>query len=338
MSVELMAKDHHHLSAEMLTRSDLRAHYLAHREDFFEQGGRVSVLGTGVPESESVLKLRRWLAVSRRLGRFVPEFATNALPYLESLQRLDLREVTLIYANLPKALEGFRIIVIADPHFDGTERDLRRVLSVTDRISTPPDFMVYAGDYTRKHYDRHVTPRVIAQMGELYRSVKPRLGAAAIFGNHDNADMVKLFEEQHICFLINESVSIPYRDAELIVTGTEDPYKHYNDAARDILRRPKESNRPNFKLALVHSPELAQAAAEGRHDLYICGHTHGGQICWWPGRPINVLVNQNKHLANGRWHVEDMQGYTSSGIGGGFRLNCPAEVTLLTLRGGAPAP
>ena len=49
-----------------------------------------------------------------------------------------------------------------------------------------------------------------------------------------------------------------------------------------------------FKIILVHSPELYDIAANNGYNLYLSGHSHGGQICLPYGIPVIT------HLYDGR--------------------------------------
>ena len=85
---------------------------------------------------------------------------------------------------------------------------------------------------------------------------------------------------------------------------------------------------------MVHTPELAMVASKNKYDLYLCGHTHGGQICLKEGVPLISHQFEGKQFNHGIWNIGAMTGYTSRGVGVSgmpVRFNCPAEVTLITL-------
>jgi hypothetical protein len=56
--------------------------------------------------------------------------------------------------------------------------------------------------------------------------------------------------------LINETHTILRGGAKLHLTGTDDVHYYYTDAARQALAVAPEG----FKIALIHSPELADCA------------------------------------------------------------------------------
>ncbi len=94
-----------------------------------------------------------------------------------------------------------------------------------------------------------------------------------------------------------------------------------------------------LKLLLTHSPDIAPEAAEAGFDLYLCGHTHGGQI----RLPlIGALLSSSqlgKRFVMGRYQVKGMTLYTSRGLGmeglgaPRARFLCPPEIILWEIGG-----
>ncbi len=115
------------------------------------------------------------------------------------------------------------------------------------------------------------------------------------------------------------------------MTGTDDVYYYYTDAARAAL----DAAPDGFKIALIHSAELAEVAANAGFNLYLAGHTHGGQVCLPGGMPIITQMSCDRRYASGLWRHGSMNGYTTTGIGVSglpVRFNTRGEVVLITLR------
>ena len=142
--------------------------------------------------------------------------------------------------------------------------------------------------------------------------------------------MARYESESGMELLINESVEILKDGQKILITGTDDPFNFYTEPAVLCF----ETRGYDFKIAMVHTSELAGVASENKYDLYLCGHTHGGQICFTEGMPLISHQFEGKHYNNGLWHMGAMTGYTSRGVGVSgmpVRFNCPAEVTQITL-------
>jgi uncharacterized protein len=89
-----------------------------------------------------------------------------------------------------------------------------------------------------------------------------------------------------------------------------------------------------FKVLLVHTPELVAEAETHGIDLYLCGHTHGGQICVPFLGPVISGANCPRRYIRGAWRHKRMQGYTSAGVGVSVvpvRFFCPPEIVVLEL-------
>jgi hypothetical protein len=117
------------------------------------------------------------------------------------------------------------------------------------------------------------------------------------------------------------------------LTGLDDVHRFYTPAAKQALYDAPAG----FRVALVHSAEIADHAAAAGFDLYLCGHTHGGQICLPNGRAVFTRLRRCHFGARGEWRAGAMIGYTSNGLGVGevpLRFNCRGEIAVVTLRRG----
>jgi predicted MPP superfamily phosphohydrolase len=98
---------------------------------------------------------------------------------------------------------------------------------------------------------------------------------------------------------------------------------------------------PNFvpQILLYHAPDLMPEATEKGIDLYLCGHTHGGQVRLpWIGA-IWTSSQYGKQYEMGHYHQSRTNLYVSRGIGleglsaPRIRFLAPPEITLITLQG-----
>jgi hypothetical protein len=92
-----------------------------------------------------------------------------------------------------------------------------------------------------------------------------------------------------------------------------------------------------YRIVLDHTPELAEEAARHRADLYLCGHTHGGQvrIPFWGAIITNSKTG--KRYEAGLCRYRNTWVYTGCGLGlepapaPQVRFLCRPEVTLITV-------
>ena len=89
-------------------------------------------------------------------------------------------------------------------------------------------------------------------------------------------------------------------------------------------------------ILLAHEPDYADYVSRFPVDLQLSGHSHGGQIRI-PFLPPLYLPDLAKKYILGLYRIGGLTLYTNPGIGTilvPVRLNCPPEVTLITLRCG----
>ncbi len=240
---------------------------------------------------------------------------------------IRVKNVIISFVDLPESFDSYRILHLTDLHLDsisGIEtiiceriRDLRY------------DLCVMTGDY-RERIDGGFK-EVLTSMRRITSAIKADDGILATLGNHDTYLMVEYLEEMGIRILANETAIIYRKAEEIAVTGVDDPHYYFTDQAVSSLER----ETAGFKVVLAHSPELYDLAAENDYSLYLCGHTHGGQICLPGGIPIFTHLHSGRRFYQGLWSYADMSGYTSQGCGVvalPLRFNTQGEIALITLK------
>ena len=239
-----------------------------------------------------------------------------------------IRSVRFEFPNLPPSLERFRILHLADLHIDGI--DGLAEIAAAEVAKLPVDLCVMTGDY-RFEVDGPCD-EVYPRMRTILSCVQARHGVLAILGNHDEADIAVELEKLGARMLINETVGL--QDHELWVIGVDDSHYYGCD---DLSTAMESVPRGAFRLLLAHTPEIFSEAADAGIDLYLCGHTHAGQICLPKVGPPLLNAACPKAYARGRWRHDTVQGYTSAGLGCSMvpvRYHCPPEITVIEL---APA-
>jgi predicted MPP superfamily phosphohydrolase len=300
----------------------------------------------------STVRLREWRSCHTPLVHWqrllnLSSFLANELLYswffkLTALQEkglqnaMDVRveEQTFYFPELPHSFDGFRILLLTDLHLDGLP-DLTEELTRQIR-DMEVDLCLLGGDIRMKTYGP-MAP-CLRYLRDLLSHVQSRHGIFGVLGNHDCIEMAVDLEESGLIMLINDSWEISRSGESIWVVGVDDPhYYRMDDAGRACRDIPDHG----FKVFLAHSPEAYKTAADFSSQLYLCGHTHGGQICL-PGRKA-ILTNSRapRFTAVGCWQYEGMTGYTSRGAGSSgvpLRFNCPGEISIITLcREAAPA-
>ena len=228
--------------------------------------------------------------------------------------------------NLPPEFDGYTILQLSDLHADLHPDFPARVKEIIAPLVY--NCLVLTGDFRTCTFGEH-SGATLATMDILAEVEQPKF---AVLGNHDSLAKVPAMEAAGICFLLNEHILLRRGEAELCLIGIDDPnfYKTHN-LERALVGAPSDAT----KVLLSHAPQTYRTAEEKGIDFLIAGHTHGGQICLPGGYLIMHDRSAPRRLLSGAWREGKLQGYTSRGTGGSglpVRLNCPAEVTLHTLR------
>ena len=274
-----------------------------------------------------------WLNITRILSdQVILTWLIKALGLYEKGKKnaleIQLIEKDFTFAGLPKEFEGYRILYMSDLHLDGLEGLTKKLIDLV--VDTEVDLCLLGGDLRMKLYGP-IAPSV-RELRKVISHIKAPDGFLGVLGNHDCIEMIPDLEEAGVIILINESWPIERGASRIWIAGVDDPHYYKLDDARQACRDIPDDS---FTIFLAHSPETYKQAAVEKVDLYICGHTHGGQICLPNKRPV-FTNSRAPHLTSvGEWRLKDMLGYTSRGVGASsipVRFNCPGEACIITLR------
>jgi predicted MPP superfamily phosphohydrolase len=241
--------------------------------------------------------------------------------------QLAVRHIRLAFPALPEAFWGFRILHLSDLHL-GTSAPL--LSCIRARLQgVQADLCVLTGDY--RFEVTGPSDAVYRDMQEILPAIRAEEGILGVLGNHDYAETAPALTRLGANILVNEAFEIRRGNQSLCLLGVDDPHYYGCDdleAARAAV--PADA----FTILLAHSPELAEPAAAAGIHLYLCGHTHGGQICFpWLG-PLWMNAHCPRAFTRGLWRHRGMQGFTSAGVGTSVlpvRFNCPPEIALIEL-------
>lgn len=249
----------------------------------------------------------------------------NVLACQVTEQRLEL-------PALPRAFEGLRVLHLSDLHVDVMEGGLSGIGGVIAEIVRRLrfDLCLITGDFRYRTFGSY--EEVAREMAVLAPELRCELGCYGILGNHDFIEEVPYLERLGIRMLVNEAAAVEHGGEAIWLAGVDDcHYYGTHDLARAFGAVPAEAT----TIGLVHSPELASELAGRSVELYLTGHTHGGQLCLPGGLAPYRNARCPSRMVRGLWREGRMLGYTSAGTGSSglpARLNCPPEIAIHELR------
>ena len=204
-------------------------------------------------------------------------------------------------------------------------------------LSLKPDLICLTGDFITRGYDQ------LDGYAEILRSLADSAPTFACLGNHDGglwaarrrgyADTSRVREllaRAGVTLLHNTAQAVRIREWNLTLVGVGDMWAGEMQPvlAFDSLR----SVAGGVTIVLSHNPDSKQWLKPFAWDLMLCGHTHGGQVRLpFFGTPFAPV--RDKRFVAGLHRWEERWIHVTRGVGNlhGVRLNCPPEISLLTL-------
>jgi len=246
---------------------------------------------------------------------------------------LDVNPVRLTLPRLTPAFDGYRVVQLSDLHME-LWRDWATLDEVVERVNAlEPDLIVITGDFVDESI-RGIESALCLRLSRL----RARDGVLAILGNHDywdDGDAVRaVLAEAGLVDVSNRVFTLRRGDDRLHVCGVDSVTEMR--ARLDLVMR--ELPDDGAAILLAHEPDFAfVSAANGRFDMQLSGHSHGGQVRV-PLLMELVLPPMGRRFIMGHYRLNQMHVYVNRGLGiSGMRMRfrCRPEVTVLTLN--APA-
>jgi uncharacterized protein len=239
----------------------------------------------------------------------------------------------------PQGMDGFTIALLSDFHYDPhfSIHPLNAGIPAVNQLR--PDLIVLAGDFVSVHLvgNRRKAALVAEPCARLLRQMTAPHGLWAILGNHDvetdPKHVTSALQVENIQVLANQSQPIENNGARFWLAGVDDALVGRPDLSKALRGIPAGE----AVILLAHEPDFADEASRFPIDLQLSGHSHAGQIRV-PFLPPLYLPPMARKYFSGAYRVGPLALYTTAGlgtIGVPMRLNCPPEITMLTLRSSA---
>jgi uncharacterized protein len=262
--------------------------------------------------------------------------------------QIRINRVEFEFSTLPYSFDGFIIVQISDIHigsFNKNQKVLKRIINKIRPLD--PNLLLFTGDLVNNFKNETIGWQ------PLFSGLQAEFGKYAILGNHDYGDYFnwksKTIKEENFNSIItdykdlgfqllrNESAIISNIKDTIYLVGVENwghpPFPQHADLNSALEDVPENS----FKILMTHDPAHWESKINGIEDipLTLSGHTHGLQ---WGIKPAGIefsLMYLMRKSWAGLYGREGQYLYVNRGLGTigiNFRLDMPAEITLITLR------
>lgn len=270
--------------------------------------------------------------VAQLLGLAALIWGTEIEPF-----HLRLTEFIMFSDRMKPGSPPLRLLHITDLHIERLTAREEQVVELAQKAK--PDLIVITGDFVNLSYNRD--PETHQQVRQLLRRLKAPYGVYATLGSPTvdlRETVVPIFDDLPVKLLRQECVLADVGHGRtLTLIGLDCTHHIPTDEARLAqLMAQAPANSP--QVLLYHSPELAPQAVQHGIDLYLCGHTHGGQVRLPLIGPLLTSSQLGRRFVMGLYRHGRTHLYVSRGVGleglsaPRVRFLCPPEITLVTIR------
>jgi uncharacterized protein len=243
--------------------------------------------------------------------------------------RFQISELPVPIPNLPKDLDGLRIVQITDIHLSAflSEREFAAAIDMANEVRA--SLALVTGDLITRRGDP-----LDACLRQLAR-LRADAGVLGCLGNHEVYARVEDYvtaqgQRVGIEFLRHQSKLLRFGNAAINFAGVD-----YQKMDSTYLVGAERLIVPGaINVLLSHNPDVFPIAATKGYDLTIAGHTHGGQV------DVEILhqhINAARYFTpfvRGLYRREKSSVYVSTGlgtIGVPVRIGAPPEISVLRL-------
>jgi len=235
---------------------------------------------------------------------------------------IEVKTVEIPSAKLHQT--AIRLVQISDTHCAIRPLNEKKMVEIINGLN--PDIIVFTGDLANNL-------RGLKRFEETMAKLEARLGKIAVRGNIDNRWPGKdIFNGTGFQELYGNSIEIDKGGEKIWITGVA--FGNENKTG-DLLKKVQADC---FSVFLYHFPDLVEDLNGLNVDLYLAGHTHGGQIALPFYGAIITLTKFGKKYESGEYKVDDTILYVNRGIGLAAGVNpkmrffARPEITVFNLK------
>ncbi len=240
-------------------------------------------------------------------------------------------ERELYFDDLPAEFDGFRIAMVSDMHLGAFMPRWWCARLLKGAMETKPDAIACLGDYVHARK----TSRELLAAWPLLRTLRAPSGVWFINGNHDHWAnhrlSLSLLDKSGRSLRLRHTV-LARGKSTIVVAGTGDYLEDDSSVDRTLAGAPQGA----FTIVLTHNPDATEQYYNSKVDLFLCGHSHGGQVTIpFTGYSPIVPVRHKKFNFGLKKNSRGTAVFISKGLGWSVlpvRFNTFPEVPVVVLR------
>lgn len=239
--------------------------------------------------------------------------------------RLVVKNESIVYENYQ--VEGkLKVVQFSDVHLMGEHNNrgytIDEFAKLVDKINEQDaDIVLFTGDLIDKIYMYDDLERVSFELSRI----NSKYGNYAVWGNHDyggggsrsyieGVDYSKKTVYENIIsqggfkLLVNESVVVNTHVGDIVVSGLDDAV--FGDIDYTNIYKGDEL----YHIVMAHEPDVYDEVSENNINLFVSGHSHGGQV----RLPLIGAIIKGPYARNyvyGMYDRDETKLYVSGGVG-----------------------
>lgn len=269
--------------------------------------------------------------------KFLLFFILSAIVFFLYARFIEPALLTIQYENICSNLlsdkNDIRIIQFSDTHICKFF-NVGKLRKIVDKINKEvPDIVVFTGDLLER-YNKYEDKGNIHEIWEALSEIKAPLGKYAVYGNHDYGGGAErayeqIMEKSGFKLLLNEKVKID--EYNIIIIGMDDSI--FGTLNEEVIVSYLDED--YYNIILSHEPDVAEYFLQYNADLFLTGHSHGGQINL-PFISYTPLLAQK--YKRGMYNIDNYRQtkiYVNIGLGTStvpLRFMAVPELTVITLK------
>lgn len=236
--------------------------------------------------------------------------------HLPSAQEIE------VYVN-NKNLNGLKILHLSDLHINKqtNKSELKQLINICEQLEF--NFAVLTGDII------DCKTKYIKEELQILNSFSKKI--YYISGNHDLFYGLENLKKEltNFVFMDNSCNTIIFNGNKIHLAGLPDRFSKFSKIKREEKKISEFLNKSSSSIFISHQPKDYKIALKSNASLFLCGHTHGGQIF-----PFHYLVKLVQPFLSGLHYINKTAIYVNSGLGTwgiDYRFKAPSEITILKL-------
>ena len=212
-------------------------------------------------------------------------------------------EVTTVTIHTHKLTHhSLRLVQFSDTHCDAMLRNEHHIVTIINNLK--PDIIVFTGDTLN-------TRQALPAFQSLMKGLQAPFGKYAVKGNFDIwywTDL-DLFKDTGVTVLDNDALDLTIHGDRFVISGLSCAHpENYSTLLKDLTH-------DTYNIFLHHYPDLVEDVTTFPVDLYLAGHTHGGQVALPFYGALVTLSKYGKRYESGKYLIDNTLLYVNRGIG-----------------------